>query len=94
MMKSRIRLMSGLRGYLGSVMWNDEREGWKNMSAMFEKIVEEHKNTFNTTTMFGIPISKLNADVLRACICILGELGEFQRAEMTREREFWRSIKR
>lgn len=54
---------------------------------IFNSLVEEHKDKFTKTTMFGVPISELNDDHLRACICVCGELLEDQRKSSQQERD-------
>jgi hypothetical protein len=56
----------------------------------FDSIIEENKAKFKTTTMFGIPISEIDADGLRACICILGESIEEQRKSAQREQDMYK----
>ena len=38
----------------------------------FKKLVDKHKDEFCKTKMFGVPISELGIESLRACICVLG----------------------
>ena len=45
---------------------------------LFADLVEEHKDKFNCATMFGVPISEIEGDELRACLCELGKLAEQQ----------------
>jgi hypothetical protein len=60
------------------------------MNSIFGRIIQEHKNKFNTTTMFGTPIAEIDADGLRACVCILGEIQEEQRKSSQRERDMYK----
>jgi len=53
---------------------------------VFNSLVEKHKDKFNETLMFGTPISELESDELRACICVLGELDIQKMKEHQRER--------
>ena len=57
---------------------------------IFNKLVEEHKDKLNTTTMFGVPISELEGDALRACICVCGEMVEQQRKSAQQERDMYK----
>jgi hypothetical protein len=38
----------------------------------FNKLVIRYKSTFSKVQMFGVPISELSPNELRACICVLG----------------------
>jgi len=46
------------------------------------------------STMFGISISELDADSLRACICILGEINSEQSESHLKSLGMMRSIRR
>lgn len=45
----------------------------------FTKLVKRYKAEFSKTTMYGVPISDLNPNELRACICVLGANGKWAR---------------
>lgn len=59
---------------------------------IFLKMIKKYKDDFDLTTMFGIPISELDSESLRACICMLGEKELEDREDRIRERKFLQSI--
>ena len=60
----------------------------------FKKLLDENKHKFEKSTMFGISISELDADSLRACICILGEINSEQSESHLKSLGMMRSIRR
>jgi len=60
---------------------------------LFDELVEEHKDKFNTTMMFGTPISEINDDSLRACICVCSEIVEQQRKSAQQERNMYKHFR-
>lgn len=60
------------------------------MSEIFDKLIEDYKSKFNVITMYGIPISELNDDELRATICLLGDDMKRQRESFDKEREMYK----
>ena len=54
---------------------------------IFKKIIDQYKDKFSTTTLFGIPISELDAECLRAGVCLLGESELRSMENMKKERE-------
>ena len=61
---------------------------------LFKRIIEEHKGKFTNTKMFGRPISELDAESLRACICLLGEQDIQNRKNRQSEREMTNLFRR
>ncbi len=57
-------------------------------------LIKQHEDKFDSTMMFGIPISKLNADELRACICVLGKIEMQSREGREREREMFKLFRK
>ena len=61
---------------------------------VLKNLVKEHEHKFDNTTMFGVPISELEEDELRACVCVLGEIEEQGRKDRQREREMMSLFRR
>lgn len=53
----------------------------------FKKLIDRYKDQFSECSIFGIPISKLKDNELRACICLLGEQEKQNRENRSKERE-------
>lgn len=54
---------------------------------IFAGLIEECKPKFPLTTMFGIPLTELDAEELRACVCVLGQEKEAAMRDRIHERE-------
>lgn len=54
---------------------------------VFTELINEYKNQFSKTTMYGISIEELNKEQLMACICWLGEDINRIRSSFDGERE-------
>lgn len=61
---------------------------------IFKDLIKEHKDKFNLTMMFGISIAELDADSLRASICVLGEDQKREREDRKRERDMMKLFSR
>jgi len=61
---------------------------------IFSGWVEKYRDKFNDATIFGIPISELNEDELRASICFQMDDGKQKAESKSREREMWKLFNR
>ena len=56
----------------------------------FKKLIEENKKDFKSTIMFGTSLLDLDADSLRACVCILGKQVERNRKNFQKYKQIIR----
>jgi len=59
-------------------------------ASIFPELVEKYRPMFNTTSMYGTPISELDEDELKAVICRLGDDMKQKEESRSKEREMWK----
>ncbi|MGD9156899.1 MAG: hypothetical protein PVG39_00705 [Desulfobacteraceae bacterium] len=57
---------------------------------LFNRLISRYTPIFDKTMMYGVPLSELNADQLRAAICALNDLEKATRMRIQKERNFFK----
>ena len=63
------------------------------MGSVLIELIERHTDTFSKTLVFNIPITELNDDELRTCICMLLEMDKQSKEDMQRERDMMKLLR-